>query len=58
MIRFSDELAKRPHNFYILAYCLDDENKIAIGITSRGKVQLIKSFGWSPHELMELEEND
>ena len=58
MIRLSDELAKRPHNFYIQAYCLDEENKIIIGITSSGKVQLIKSFGWSPYGLMELEEKD
>jgi len=56
LIRLSSELAKRPHNYYIQAYCLDNEKKIILGITSDGEVKLIKAYGWSPYGLNEQED--
>lgn len=55
MICLSSELAKRPHNYYVQTYCLDNENKIILGITSDGEVKLIKAYGWSPYGLNEQE---
>lgn len=56
MIRLSSELAKRPHNYYVQAFCIDNENTIILGITSDGEVKLIKAYGWSPYGLSELED--
>lgn len=57
MIHLSSELAKRPHNYYVQAYSLDNEIKIILGITSDGEVKLIKAYGWSPYGLNEQEDN-
>lgn len=57
MIQLSDKLAKRPHNYYVQAYCLDGEFKIILGITSTGDVNLIKAFCLSNYGLEELQDN-
>ncbi len=54
IINSSSELAKRPHNYYIQTYCLNDLETIILGIRSDGEVKLIKHFGLSNYGLEEI----
>lgn len=48
-------LSKAPHNYYIQSYRVNDMETFVIGITSNGKVELIKRFAYSPYGVMEAE---
>lgn len=51
------ELPKRPHNYYIQTYQLNDGRIIVLGIKSSGEVNLIKAFEHNPYGLLEIEED-
>lgn len=54
IINHEGELPKRPHNYYIQTYQLNDGRIIILGIKSSGEVNLIKAFEHNPYGLWEI----
>jgi len=55
MIPDNRGLSKKPHNYYIQAYRVNDEDVYVIGIKSTGEAEIIKHFGFNPYGIMEVE---
>lgn len=49
MIPLNSNLSAKPHNYYIQAYRINNEDIYVIGITSSGEVSIIKHFGFNPY---------
>ena len=54
MITINSELNKRPHNYYIQSYRINDLDVYVIGITSTGEAKIIKHFGFNPYGISEI----
>ena len=55
MIPNNRGLSKKPHNYYIQAYRVNDESVYVIGIKSTGEAEIIKHFRLNPCGIMEVE---
>lgn len=47
-------LSKKPHNYYIQIYQINDENIYVVGIKSTGETKIIKHFGLGLHGYIEV----
>lgn len=55
MIPVNRGLSKKPHNYFIQAYRVNDEDVYVVGIKSTGEAEIIKHFGFDPYGIMEVE---
>ena len=53
MISVNSELSKKPHNYYIQTYRINDEDIYVVGIKSSGEVEIIKHFIFNPYGISE-----
>lgn len=54
MIPLNSNLCAKPHNYYIQAYRINNEDIYVIGITSSGEVSIIKHFGSNPYGIDDI----
>lgn len=54
MIPDNKGLSKRPHNYYIQTYCVNDDDIYIIGIKSTGETNIIKHFSYNLHGIDEI----
>ena len=47
-------LSKAPHNYYIQTYRINDDEIYVVGITSEGKANVIKHFGYSRYRIKDV----
>lgn len=55
MTTINSELNKRPHNYYIQTYRINDLNIYVIGITSTGEAKIVKYFGFNPYDISDID---
>lgn len=53
MIHGNKGLSKKPYNYYIQSYCINNSDIYVIGIKSTGEVKVIKHFIFSIHGIEE-----
>ena len=54
LVQNSSYLARKPYNYYIQSYLLDNEHHVIVGVTSSGEVTILKQFGLSNYGLEEI----
>lgn len=54
MIPINSGLSAKPHNYYILTYRVNGEDVYVVGVTSRGKAEIIKHFGFNPYGIRDI----
>lgn len=54
MIRGNRGISKKPYNYYIQTYRVNNEDIYVIGIKSTGEVKIIKHFGFNPYGIIEV----
>ena len=47
-------LSKKPHNYYIQTYLVNDENIYVMGVKSTGETNILKHFGFSLYGFIEV----
>ena len=47
-------LSAKPHNYYIQAYRINDEEVYVVGVTSTGNADIIKHFGFNPYGIRDI----
>ena len=47
-------LSAKPHNYYIQAYRINDEEVYVVGVTSTGNADIIKHFGFNPYGIWDI----
>lgn len=57
MIPNNSGLSKKPHNFYIQTYRVNDEEIYVVGIKSTGEAEIIKHFGFNQYGITEVKQN-
>lgn len=55
MTTINSELNKRPHNYYIQTYRINDLDIYVIGITSTGEAKIVKHFGFNPYGISDID---
>lgn len=54
LVQSSSDLARKPYNYYIQSYLLDNEHHVIVGVMSSGEVTILKQFGLSNYGLEEI----
>ena len=47
-------IAQSPHRYYVLSYRLDNLDTVVLGITSFGKINVVKAFAFNPYGITEM----
>ena len=54
MIPINSGLSAKPHNYYILTYRVNGEDVYVVGVTSEGKAEIVKHFGFNPYGITDV----